>query len=137
VPGCGPRGRACWPSLDALRAIDVSSTEEYGIWALDGTGPVANWAQALLAISQETAGARLAGRSGRLPGSAPTRSRLRPTSGTGRGPAGGAARHPQSQLNRNMLVQGSRITAVIDWEPRCTVIGCMTRQGDFKVACLG
>jgi uncharacterized protein YjhX (UPF0386 family) len=36
-----------------------------------------------------------------------------------------------------MLVQGSRITAVIDWEPRCTVIGCMTRQGDFKVACLG
>lgn len=71
------RMRAALPgllaSLDALRAIDVSSTEGYGIWALDGTGPVANWAQALLAISQETAGARLAGRSGRLPGSAPPR----------------------------------------------------------------
>jgi hygromycin-B 4-O-kinase len=42
-------------ALDALRAIDTSGTEGYGMWAPDGTGPAASWVQALLAISQETA----------------------------------------------------------------------------------
>ena len=42
-------------ALDAVRAIDTFGTEGYGLWAPDGTGPAASWAQALLAISQETA----------------------------------------------------------------------------------
>ncbi len=42
-------------ALDAIRAIDVSGTEGYGIWAPDGTGPAASWAQALLGANQETA----------------------------------------------------------------------------------
>jgi hypothetical protein len=32
--GCAPRCPACW--LDALRAIDVSGTEGYGIWVSNG-----------------------------------------------------------------------------------------------------
>jgi hygromycin-B 4-O-kinase len=55
----GPGMRAALPgllaTLDALRAIDVSGTKGYGIWPPNGTGPAASWAQALLAISQETA----------------------------------------------------------------------------------
>ena len=46
------RGNA--PQTTLLRDIDVSGTEGYGIWAPDGTGPAVSWAQALLAISQET-----------------------------------------------------------------------------------
>ena len=45
-------------ALDAVRDIDVSGTQGYGIWTPDGTGPAASWAQALLAISQETARVR-------------------------------------------------------------------------------
>ena len=51
--------RAALPSLlralDALRALGAPGARGYGIWAPDGTAPVATWAQALLAISQETA----------------------------------------------------------------------------------
>ena len=42
-------------ALDALPAIDTSRTEGYGMRAPDGTGPAASWAQALMAISPETA----------------------------------------------------------------------------------
>src|SRR6202011_599289 len=42
-------------ALDALRGIDVSGTEGYGIWAPDGTGTAASWPQALLSVSEETA----------------------------------------------------------------------------------
>jgi hygromycin-B 4-O-kinase len=104
-------------ALDALRDIDVSSTEGYGIWAPDGTGPAASWAQALLAISQETA---------RVPG---WRAALA-ASPTGTGPfdRGYATLRELAEglpddrhmihgdlVNHNVLVQGSRITAVIDW----------------------
>jgi hygromycin-B 4-O-kinase len=104
-------------ALDALRAIDVSGTEGYGIWAPDGTGPEPSWAQALLAISRETA---------RVPG---WRAALA-ASPVGMRPFDRAyarlrelteglpdERHVihGDLLNRNVLVQGSRITAVIDW----------------------
>ncbi len=117
----GPGMRSALPgllaALDALRAIDVSGTKGYGIWAPDGTGPARNWAQALLAISQETI---------RVPG---WRSALA-ASPVGIGPFDrGYARLrelaeglPEERhvvhgdlLNHNVLVQGSRVTAVIDW----------------------
>jgi hygromycin-B 4-O-kinase len=104
-------------ALDALRDIDVSGTEGYGNWAPDRTGPAASWAQALLAISQETA--RVPGWRAALAASpVGTRpfdqgyARLREL----------AAGLPDQRnlihgdlVNRNVLVQGSRITAVIDW----------------------
>jgi len=103
--------------LDALRGLDVSGTEGYGIWAPDGTGPAATWAQALLAISQETA---------RVPG---WRAALA-ASPIGTDPFDrGYARLAElaeglpderhiihgDLLNRNVLIQALRITAVIDW----------------------
>ncbi len=104
-------------ALDALRDIDVSGTGGYGIWAPDQTGPAASWAQALLAISQETA--RVPGWRAALAASpVGTRpfdqgyARLREL----------AAGLPDERhlihgdlVNRNVLVEGSRITAVIDW----------------------
>jgi hygromycin-B 4-O-kinase len=104
-------------ALDALRAIDTSGTEGYGIWASDGTGPAASWAQALLAISQETA---------RVPG---WRAALA-ASPVGTRPFDQAYARLQELVgglpeerhivhgdlvNHNVLVQGPRITAVIDW----------------------
>jgi hygromycin-B 4-O-kinase len=41
-------------ALDAIRQIDVTGTRGYGIWAPHRAGPAASWAQALLAINQET-----------------------------------------------------------------------------------
>ncbi len=117
----GPGMRAALPgllaALDALRAIDVSGTNGYGMWAPDRTGVAASWAQALLAINQETA---------RVPG---WRAALAAS------PVGirtfdlGYARLRElaegllderhivhgDLVNRNVLVQGPRITAVIDW----------------------
>lgn len=104
-------------ALDALRDIDVSGTTGYGIWAPDGTGPAASWARALLAISQETE--RVPGWRAALAGSP-----------VGTGPFDQAyarlrelaeglpdKRHliHGDLVNRNVLVQGSRITAVVDW----------------------
>jgi len=104
-------------ALDALRDIDVSGTEGYGNWAPGRPGPAASWAQALLAISQETA--RVPGWRAALAaspvGTQPFDqgyARLREL----------AACLPDQRnvihgdlVNRNVLVQGSRITAVIDW----------------------
>jgi hygromycin-B 4-O-kinase len=117
----GPAMRAVLPgllaALDALRAIDVSGTEGYGSWAADGTGPEASWARALLAISQETA---------RVPG---WRAVLAASPvGTRTFDLGYARLRELAEglpderhivhgdlVNRNVLVEGPRITAVIDW----------------------
>ena len=101
-------------ALDALRDIDVSGTEGYGIWAPDGTGPAVSWAQALLSVSQETA---------RVPGW-----RAASPAGTDLFDQGYATLRELARalpdvrnvihgdlVNHNVLVQGSRITAVIDW----------------------
>jgi hygromycin-B 4-O-kinase len=117
----GPGMRAVLPGLlgvlDALRAIDVPAARGYGIWAPKGTGPAPSWAQALLAISDETP---------RVPG---WRAALA-ASPVGMAPfdRGYARLRELAQglpderhiihgdlLNRNVLVQDSKITAVIDW----------------------
>jgi hygromycin-B 4-O-kinase len=104
-------------ALDASRAIDVSAATGYGIWAPDGTGPAASWAQALLGASQETA--RVPGWRAALAASPvgvrpfeQAYARLREL----------AENLPDQRhmvhgdlLNRNVLVRRSRVTAVIDW----------------------
>jgi hygromycin-B 4-O-kinase len=104
-------------ALGTLRDIDVSGTTGYGIWAPDGTGPAASWAQALLAISQETVRVPCwrAALAGSPVGTGPfdqAYARLREL----------AEGLPDKRhlihgdlVNRNVLVQGSRIAAVVDW----------------------
>lgn len=104
-------------ALDAVRDIDVPGTQGYGIWAPDGTGPAPSWAQALLAISQETA--RVRGWRAALAAS-PVGIRLF-DQGYDRLRELATGLPDQRHVihgdlvNRNVLVQDSRITAVIDW----------------------
>ena len=104
-------------ALDALRAIDVSGTEGYGIWAPDGTGPAPSLAQALLAISQETA--RVPGWRAALAASPVGMRPFDRAYARLRELAEGLPDEPHiihcDLLYRNVLVQGSQITAVIDW----------------------
>ncbi len=103
-------------ALDAIGQIDAGG-HGYGIWGPDLAAPAATWGQALLAAGEETA---------RVPG---WRAALA-SSPTGTGPfERGYARLADlagdlvvprrlihgDLLNRNMLVTGSRIAAVIDW----------------------
>ena len=104
-------------AMDTLRHIDATGTAGYGIWAPDGTGPAASWAQALLGVNRETA--RVPGWRAALAASPVgmrtfdlAYARLREL----------AEDLPDERhivhgdlLNRNVLVRGSRITAVIDW----------------------
>jgi hygromycin-B 4-O-kinase len=104
-------------ALDATREMDVTASEGYGIWAPDGTAPAASWPRALLTVNGETA---------RVPG---WRAALA-ASPVGRSPFDQAYAKLQELaeslpdqrhlihgdlLNRNVLVQGADITAVIDW----------------------
>lgn len=104
-------------ALDAIRQIGGSGSWGYGIRAPDGIGPAASWPQALLAINQETTrvpGWRAALQ--RFPASARyfdlAYARLRDLAA---GLLGERHVIPGDLLNRNVLVQGSQITAVIDW----------------------
>ena len=117
----GPGMRAALPgllaALDALRDIDVPGTRGYGIWTPEGTGPAPGWAQALLAISQETP--RVPGWRAALAaspvGMAPFDrgyARLRELA---QGLPGERRIIHGDLLNRNVLVADSKITAVIDW----------------------
>lgn len=104
-------------ALDALRAIDVSGTYGYGIWAPDATAPAATWPQALLAISQETA--RVPGWQAALAASPVGTGPFREAYATLQKLVTGL---PESRhiihgdlANRNVLVQDANLTAVIDW----------------------
>jgi hygromycin-B 4-O-kinase len=117
----GPGMRAALPALlatlDAMRGIDVSGSQGYGTWTPDRSAPATTWAQALLAVNTETA--RVAGWRAALettPGGArifdQAYDRLREL--TSRLPSDRHLIHGDL-MNRNVLVQDSRITAVIDW----------------------
>jgi hygromycin-B 4-O-kinase len=106
-------------TLDAARTIDLSSTAGFGGWtALDG-GQHRTWREALLAVSEAIPTEREAGWRERLEASP-----------TGAGPFDEAharmralaAMCPEEQhlihddlLNRNVMVDGGRIAAVLDW----------------------
>jgi hygromycin-B 4-O-kinase len=116
--------RAVLPSLfrtmDAIRDIDVSTTEGYGNWKSDGRGPLGTWREALIHKFEEdppthrTHGWRAAlekspGGSKDFDTALKVLERL-------------AERMPTERhvihndlLNHNVLVQGDRISAVLDW----------------------
>lgn len=104
-------------ALDALRAVKIPGVDGYGIWAPGGAASAATWPQALLAVSQETA---------RVPGwrTALAASPIGPSAfGVGYARLQELVTGlPQSRhvihgdlANRNVLAEGTRITAVIDW----------------------
>ncbi len=117
------RLRAVLPSLfvalDAARELDLSATTGFGGWTADGGGIYRTWREALLAPGVAVPPERHAGWRERLEasptGAAPfneARARLRELV-----PLCPEERHliHDDLLNRNVLVEGARITAVLDW----------------------
>jgi hygromycin-B 4-O-kinase len=105
-------------ALDAMRQADISATRGYGVWEKNGNAAHLTWHQALLAIG-----------SGDSPRIAGWRQRLE-QSPTGTGPFEAAysklcqlvddvpnSRHlvHADLLNFNVLLEGERVSAVIDW----------------------
>lgn len=123
--------RALLPALfavfDAARLADLSGTTGYGGWGADGSAPFPSWRAALLDVANDRPGDRIYGWRARLAGSA-----------VGSGPFGAAYERLQELahdvpedrhlihsdlLHYNVLVEGDRITGVLDW-------GCAL-YGDF------
>jgi hygromycin-B 4-O-kinase len=113
--------RAVLPSLlralDAIRDIDVADSAGYGIWAPDTAGPYPSWQAALLSIADDHD--RIAGWRRALQTSPAAAQAFAKAHATLQSMAAAlpGARHiiHGDLLNRNVLVNGSGISAVIDW----------------------
>lgn len=118
---------ALFAAFDAARLADLSGTAGYGGWGADGNAPFASWRAALLDVANDRQGDRIHGWRERLAASA-----------VGSGPFDAAygrlqelvvhlpeERHliHSDLLHYNVLVEGDRITGVLDW-------GCAL-YGDF------
>jgi hygromycin-B 4-O-kinase len=118
---------ALFAAFDAARLADLSGTTGYGGWGADGNAPFPSWRAALLDIANDRPGDRIHGWRERLAASA-----------VGSGPFDAAYRRLQALtfyvpedrhlihsdlLHYNVLVEGDRITGVLDW-------GCAL-YGDF------
>jgi hypothetical protein len=114
-------------ALDAMRLADLSHTTGYGGWDVAGNAPHVSWRSALLDVANDRPGDRIHGWRARLAASA-----------MGSGPFDVAYRRLESLagglpdvrclihsdlLHYNVLVEGERITGVLDW-------GC-AMTGDF------
>lgn len=110
---------ALFAALDAMRAIDLSTASGFGGWRADGHSAYPTWRETLLAVATEPATR-----------GAPGWRELLEASPVGTGPfETGYARMrelvgscPEERhlvhddlINRNVLVDGDRITAILDW----------------------
>ena len=115
--------RAVLPSLmsalDAMRLADITGTSGYGGWGADGNAPFPSWRAALVDVATDGPAKRHHGWRERLA-----------TSPTGDRPFFEAFKQLESLaedvpdlrhlihadlVNRNVLVEGDRVTAVFDW----------------------
>ncbi len=110
---------ALFAALDAMRTADLSGTSGYGGWGADGNAPFASWRDFLLDVAVDRPAERVGGWRARLAASevgiAPFEkayARLETL----------AASAPESRslihsdlLHWNVLVDGDRITGVLDW----------------------
>jgi hygromycin-B 4-O-kinase len=112
-------------ALDAARLADLSGTSGYGGWGADGNAPFPSWRAALLDVANDWPAHRTHGWCDRLAASA-----------VGSGPFEEAylrlqeltvhvpeERHliHSDLLHYNVLVEGDRITGVLDWG--CALVG--------------
>jgi hygromycin-B 4-O-kinase len=108
---------ALFAALDAIRDIDVSPSRGYGLWHPDGDAAARSWPEALLAVNQETE--RVPGWRAVLAGSPVGTGPFDEAYATLERLVEGlpADRHivHGDLANRNVLIRGAKITAVIDW----------------------
>jgi hygromycin-B 4-O-kinase len=118
---------AFFAALDALRAIEVPGEAGYGGWDAEGRAPYRSWREFLLSVELDTRERRTYGWRRRLidspVGDAPFIAGVHALRALADA-APPAARVVHADLiNRNVLVDGDRLTAVFDW-------GCAL-YGDF------
>lgn len=110
---------ALFATLDAARNLDLTDTTGYGTWGLDNKGVFSSWSEALLAVGRDSPHDRTAGWRERLlssPAGAATFERgyryLEESVA-----ACPAERHliHADLLNFNVLVEGGKISALLDW----------------------
>jgi hygromycin-B 4-O-kinase len=107
-------------TMDAIYGIDISATEGYGNWTSDGHGPLRTWGEALLhKFGDDQPGHRTHGWRAALERS-PGGTRAFDTALNVLEQL--AERMPTERhvihndlLNRNVLVQGDKISGVLDW----------------------
>ena len=106
-------------TLDALRTADIADTRGFGGWDRSGNGSHPTWASTLLAIGLDAPGGRIHGWRERL-ATTPDAERVFDAAYSRLvelAPTLPEARHlvHSDLLNRNVLVEDDRITAVLDW----------------------
>ncbi len=114
-------------ALDAMRNADVSGTTGYGGWSEDRSAPHLSWAEALLAVSEDSGDGRGSGWRGRLENSSAGAAGFDEAYATlvELAPFAPVDRHliHSDLMNYNVLVSDRELTGVIDW-------GC-AMYGDF------
>jgi hygromycin-B 4-O-kinase len=114
-------------ALDAMRFTDLSGTSGFGTWDGNGTAPYPSWHAALLDVVSDRPTDRIHGWHSRLGASAVGLGPFEEAYDTLRALAGQVPedRHliHSDLLHYNVLVEGDRITGVLDW-------GC-AMYGDF------
>jgi hygromycin-B 4-O-kinase len=114
-------------ALDAMRLADLSPTTGYGGWDAAGNALHASWRAALLDVVNDRPGDRIHGWQARLAasavGSAPFDTAYRALDGLAGDLPNLRCLIHSDLLHYNVLVEGERITGVLDW-------GC-AMTGDF------
>jgi hygromycin-B 4-O-kinase len=114
-------------TLDAMRLADLSHTTGYGGWDAAGNAPHASWRAALLDVANDRPGDRIHGWRARLAasavGSEPFDAAYRRLEGLAGGLPDLRCLIHSDLLHFNVLVEGARISGVLDW-------GC-AMTGDF------
>lgn len=110
---------ALFAAFDAMRVADISDTTGFGSWGSDGEAWSQSWRHALLNVARDAPTLRIHGWSERMAaspiGAGPFREGFAALERLTENLPG--ARHliHSDLINRNALVDGSRLTAVFDW----------------------
>lgn len=106
-------------TLDAIKEIELSHTRGFGLWDARGTAPYVSWQEALLDVVNDRPGRRIHGWRKSLE-EAPANLALFERAATllaTKVPLCPNERHliHNDLLNRNILVEAHRVTALLDW----------------------
>jgi hygromycin-B 4-O-kinase len=110
---------ALFAAIAAMREANIAHTRGFGVWGADGHAPSPTWQHVLLNVARDRAGERLSGWRASLEQS-PTG--VRPFEATYARLVKLASAVPNARhlihadlLNYNVLVDGDRLSAVLDW----------------------
>jgi hygromycin-B 4-O-kinase len=111
-------------ALEAMRTVDLSATEGFGGWGIEGHAAHSSWSSRLLSVGEDRPGQRGHGWRERLATSPQGEATFSWGLDLLKKVADDAV--PRSLLhcdltNRNVLVKGKRITGVLDWG--CSIYG--------------